>query len=151
MAYLAHSYRVIHTAPYTYLFQSTWLNIFSWSTKIAKMAELWGRWRRISSNKKPDRSPSRGSHTSQIYSWKSLFFLLSFALNKRITFHNTMTVTQQYVTRASIIPFVIAKVRLSTMVTEHFQWQHDRGRKTHNRRWTERKWEYHGDRSGIQR
>lgn len=29
MAYLAHSYRVIYTAPYTYLFQSTWLNILS--------------------------------------------------------------------------------------------------------------------------
>ena len=29
MAYLTHSYRVIYTAFYTYLFQSTWLNIFS--------------------------------------------------------------------------------------------------------------------------
>ena len=29
MAYLAHSYRVIYTPPYTYLFQSTWLNILS--------------------------------------------------------------------------------------------------------------------------
>ena len=29
MAYLAHSYRVIYTASYTYLFQSTWLNILS--------------------------------------------------------------------------------------------------------------------------
>ena len=107
IAYLTHSYRVIYTASYAYIFQSTWLNILSWSTKIAKMAALWGRWRRTSSNKKLDRSPSRGSHTSQIYSWKSLFFLLLFALNKRITFHNTMAITQQYVTRASIIPFVI--------------------------------------------
>ena len=29
MAYLAHSYRLIYTASYTYLFQSTWLNILS--------------------------------------------------------------------------------------------------------------------------
>ena len=29
MAYLTHSYRVIYTASYTYLFQSTWINILS--------------------------------------------------------------------------------------------------------------------------
>ena len=43
IGYLTRSYRVIYTASYTYLFQSTWLNILSCSTKIAKMAALWGR------------------------------------------------------------------------------------------------------------
>ena len=29
IGYLTHSYRVIYTASYTHLFQSTWLNILS--------------------------------------------------------------------------------------------------------------------------
>ena len=67
---------------HAYLFHSISLVKFSWTTKTASTAALWGRCTRTCKSKKPETSPSNGTEICQMYCLKVCFFSLFLVLYK---------------------------------------------------------------------